>query len=257
MALVSQGLAESLRLHALGDLGSLDHMWSSRSEEIQTGCDLATPAGTAAASACIWMLSIIRQLPQHLPEVKFASRNSSRAQIGNELGKAYISLSQAIAAGDLLYKAPALISHKRAEAMRFQLPEGSLTAIYLQLFLQQSSDLDEDLLRLILLLGRIGSFAVRQQLHTTAKVDQIRDSAFWEFRPLVVIIGVSPSEAELRTRLREHFTLLADVITEADIKTRGTLQAFVGLTSTTELIRRSSVEDRQQFLRMKEEVGSQ
>lgn len=217
----------------------------SQSGRLHAHCELAVQLVTPAVSTYVWTLSTMQKLPQRLRGIHFASRNSSRQQIGDELGKAYASLSQAIAVGNSLHKIPRLVSHKRANVMTmgYRLPQGSRTTEYLLLFLEHTFSIDGDLLELILILGRIGGKFIGQQLKTTGRIDQIRKNAIGESRLLVLITGVSSSEADLRTRLIEHISLLADLITEADTLSRKSLQACVALNSTTASILQSSIDD--------------
>lgn len=231
----------------------------SPSAGILKPCDLVLQAGAGVTSAYIWMMYATQQLYQRLPTLYTAPRHSSREQLGAGLGQTYSHLSEALAASDSLFQAPTLIGEKRAEAMRFQLPEESLTAEPLLLFLRQSVDIDEDLLRLILGIGQMASLALRQQQFTTDTLRAIqRDRYFGTFQILrICFVGISAQESRLRIRLEEHVRLLNEKIIGVDQAARKVLQEYITLTSTTEVIRQSSLQDQQRLLSIKEQTASQ
>ena len=201
----------------------------------------------------------MQQLYQHLPTLQSSPRHSSGEQLGAGLAHINTDLSQALAAGDSLFSAPKLVSAKRAEAMRFQLPEGSLTSEPLQRFLQQSMDIDEDLLRLILSLGQLSGLALRQHQITNDTLRSIQlVEYFGTYQALQVrLLRVSTQESQLQARLADHFYLLNETITSTDQAAREVLRQYVLLTSTTDAIRQSSLQDRQRLLSIKEETASQ
>ena len=143
--------------------------------------------------------------------------------------------------------------------MRFQLPEGSLTSEPLLLFLQQSMCIDEDLLRLILSLGQLSGLALRQHQITTDTLRSIQlVEYFGTYQALRVrVVRTSTQESQLQARLAEHFYLLNEMITSTDQAAREVLQQYIVLTSTTNAVRQSSVQDQQRLLLIKEETASQ
>lgn len=231
----------------------------SPSVGIQKSWDLVLQAGAGVTSAYIWVLCATQQLYQRLPPVRAAPRYSSGERLSVALGQTYTDLSQALAASDSLYQAPALISQRRSEALRFRLPEGSLTRKPLQLFLRQTVHIDEDLLRLILYLGQISTLNLRQQQETTDTLRFIqRVEYFGTFQMLRVrVVGVSTQESQLKTRLEEHFRYLNESIRVAEKAAHKVLQQYVTLASTTEAIRQSSLGDEHRFLFIKSEAASQ
>ena len=201
----------------------------------------------------------MQQLHQRLSTPQSSPRHSSGKQLGAGLAHIHTDLSQALAAGDSLFRAPKLVSAKRAEVMRFRLPKGSLTSEPLILFLQQSMDIGEDLLRLILSLGQLSGLALRQHQITNDTLCSIQLFEYWgTFQALQVrVLGVSTQESQLQARLADHFYLLNEMITSTDQAAREVLQQHMVLNSTTNAIRQSSLQDRQRLLLIKEETASQ
>lgn len=232
--------------------------YESSSAELQGLCNPVFQAGAGVTSVYLWTQYTVQQLYLRLPTLQAAPRHSSGEQLGAGLGQIYANLSQALAAGDSLYQAPKLISEKRGEAMSFRLPEGSRTKEYLQLFLQQSVHIDEDLLRLILSLGQVSSLALRQQQLTSDTLHSIQlveyFGPFQTFR--IRVLGISTQESQLQTRLEEHFRFMNEIVTGVDRAARDVLQEYIVLTSTTNDIRQSSIQDREGFLLLKEETAS-
>ncbi|KAL9067436.1 MAG: hypothetical protein Q9161_006868 [Pseudevernia consocians] len=201
----------------------------------------------------------MQQLHQRLSIPQSSPRHSSGEQLGAGLAHIYTNLSEAFAAGDSLFLAPKLISEKRAEAIKFQLPKGSLTSEPLLLFLQQSMDMNEDLLRLILSLGQLSGLALRQHQITTDTLRLIQlVEYFGTYQALRVrVLRVSTQESQLQERLSDHFYFLNEKITSTDQAAREVLQQYTVLNSTTNAIRQSSLQDRQRLLLIKEETASQ
>ncbi|KAF6224665.1 hypothetical protein HO173_012906 [Letharia columbiana] len=255
----TQGLSSIFGLIAVAVTLAYMTGCESPSVGIQKSWDLVLQAGAGVTSAYIWALCATQQLYQRLPPVRAAPRYSSGERLSVALGQTYTDLSQALAASDSLYQAPALISQRRSEALRFRLPEGSLTRKPLQLFLRQTVHIDEDLLRLILYLGQISTLTLRQQQETTDTLRFIqRVEYFGTFQMLRVrVVGVSTQESQLKTRLEEHFRYLNESIRVAQKAAHQVLQQYVTLASTTEAIRQSSLGDEQRFLFIKSEAASQ
>lgn len=227
--------------------------------ELQEFRDLILQTGAGVAGAYIWTLKTSQNLYERLAALHTASRPSSGQQLGAGLGQTYTNLSQAVAASNSLFQVPGLISEKRAEARRFQLPEGSLTLEPLRLFLRQTVHVDEDLLRLILSLGLMATLTLRQQQITTDTLHSIQSTQlFGTFEALRIrVVGLSVQETQLNTRLQEHIRVLKEKITVVDTAARKVLQDYITLTITTEKIRQSSIQDQQRLLSIKEQVASE
>ena len=230
----------------------------SLSVEIQRSCDLVFQAGAGVTSAYIWILYTTQQLHQHLPTLHSAPRYSLGEQLGAGLGQTYTNLSQALGVRGSLHQAPAFINKHRAAAMRFQLPEESLTLKPLLVFLDQSVHIDEDLLRLIIGLRQTANLALRQQQLTSDTLRSIqRVQYFGTFESLkIYVVDISTQESQLKIRLEQHFRLLNEEITSVDEAARKVLQDYIKLISTTEEIRESSLDDRQRLLVIKEQTAS-
>ena len=231
----------------------------SLSVKVQKSCDLVFQAGAGVTSAYIWMLYATQQLRQHLPTLHLTPRHLSGEPLGAGLGQTYTSLSQALGISGSLYQAPILISKHRAAAMRFQLPEGSLTSEPLLVFFNQSVHINENLLYLILRLGQTAKLALVQQQLTVDTLRSIqRVQYFGTFESLKIhVVGISSQESQLKIRLEEHFRLLGKEITKVDVAARMVLQDYIRLTSTTEEIRESSLGDQQRLLWIKKRTASQ
>ena len=226
---------------------------------LQTWCGPIFQAGAGVMSAYLWGQHATQQLYRRFPTMQPAPRHSSGQILGAGLGDVYSNLSQALAAGDTLFPVPSLISEKRVQAMRFRLPEGSLTAEPLRLFLQQSLHIDEDLIKLMLVLGQTAGTSLRQQqltvdtLHSIQLVEYF--GTFQAFR--IRLIGTSTQESQLQTRLEEHLYYMKETIIASDQTLRKVLGHFLVLASTAEIIRNNSIRDRERLLRTKEETVSQ
>lgn len=232
--------------------------YESPSVELQGLCNPVFQAGAGVTSVYLWTQYTMQQLYLRLPTLQAAPRHSSGEQLGAGLGQFHTNLSQALAAGNSLYQAPKLISEKRQEALSFQLPKRSRTREYLHLFLQQSAYIDEDLLRLILSLGKVSTCVLREQQQTSDTLHSIQlveyFGTFQTFR--IRALGISTQESQLQTRLEQHFRLMKEAITDVDRAARDVLQEYIVLTSTTNDIRQSSIQDREGFLLLKEETAS-
>ena len=177
---------------------------------------------------------------------------SSRSELGHGLSNTYFSLAQALATSNMLHKTPRLVSEKRAEAMKFEVPEGSLILTPLQLFLNQSSHVDEHLLTVMLRTGGVSSLALRQQQRTTDLMQSIRKSEFFRGgRSGEFIWGKLVPEHQLYQRLKEHIELLSQEVTELDRLTRDVMQMFINLATTTGEISKVCSEEKQRLLDVK------
>ena len=225
----------------------------------QKSIDLAYQAGLGVYSASAWMLYTAGQLYQRSPALQ-APRTSSREEIGLRLGETYTGLSQALVQRNLLHDGPELLRQKRGEAMRFRLPDDSLISKDLVLFLQLTADADEDMLNVMFRIYQVSTLALRQQKLTDGTLSSIQQrTEYWSmvgpipiWKPLrVFFMGTSSQEAQLRSRLTDHFGLLYEKITAADASTYKALQRFYKLASTTENIRQSCLEEEQRLLLIK------
>ena len=214
-------------------------------------CNPVFQAGAALAPAYTWTQQLLT--PQAPP------RNSSEEQLGAGLGHVYTNLSQALAAGNSLFRAPSLISKKRAKAMAFRLPEGSLTAEPLHLFIRLTDPLDEKVLQLVLKVGQVAGVALRQHQITTDTLHSIQQAEYYgTIRSLRIrFVGTADQESRLDSRLGDHFGLLNKSITGADGLAREVLQDSIVLASTAKDIRESAVQDRHRLLSKKQETASQ
>ena len=216
-------------------------------------------AGVGVMSIPLGAYHATQQLIWRLPIMGPAPRHSSGEVLGAGLGDIYFDLSQALAAGNSLYPVPSLISQKRRLATRFRLPEGSLTVEPLSLFLEQSLHIDEALISLMLILGQTASTALRQQQLTGDTLRSIQSveyfGTFQAFR--IRLVGTSTQEAQLQTRLEEHLYRMNETIIDCDQALREVLRQFIVLASTTEIIRHSTIQDRERLLWIKEETASQ
>ena len=199
------------------------------------------------------------QLYHYLPNMQTAPRYSARNELGVGLGQTHSNLSQALVATNSLYAAPRLISKRRDEAMRFEVPDGSLILEPLQRFLDQSLNMDEDLFLLIIDTGKLATLALRQQQQTSATVRSVQYADYWgAFEPIRTrFVGVSTQEAHIQRRLVNHLEYLNDKVTAVDYAAHKVLQQYLALTSITDEIRQVSLEDRKRLLKKKEETAAQ
>ena len=216
-------------------------------------------AGVGVMSVCLGAYHSTQQVIWRLPIMGPAPRNSSGEVLGAGLGDIYSNLSQALAAGNSLYPMPSLISKKRIQATRFRLPGWSLTIKPLGLFLQQTVHIDESLLVLMLSLGKTAGTALRQQELTGDTLRSIQGVEYMRiFQPLrKILFGTSAQESQLQTRLAHHLYFLNETITDSDQGLHKVLGEFMALATTAETIRDSTIQDRERYLRMKEETASQ
>ena len=138
---------------------------------------MVSQAGLHMSSADAGVLGVSEQLRQGFLALR-ADRHSSRVELGSGLGEIYVSLSEKLAASNSLHKGLRMVSRKRAEAMRVELPEGSLIREPLLLFLRLTVDVDDDLLRLILSTGQMASLALRQQRRTESTLRSIQNDQY-------------------------------------------------------------------------------
>ena len=158
-----------------------------------------------------------------------------------------------------MFKAPEIVSQRRAQASRFELPEGSLITAPLDAFLTQSLSADEDLLNMMLKIGQVGSVAVAQQRSTNETLRSIQHDQYWgTFEPFGIrLIGLSTEETRLNRRLHESIRVIDDALIDADQVISENLRKYTMLTSMTEDIRRASLDDQQQWLTVKGNAISQ
>lgn len=200
----------------------------------------------------------MRQVDQNLAAMFYAPCNSTRVELGHGLNNVYFSLSQILATSNSLYKVPGLVSKRRTEAMKFEVPKDSLISDPLQLFLQQSLHVDEHLLAVVLKAGQLSTLALRQQQWTENVVEAIQLTEYWYGGVFgIALLGKRTQEELLYRRLKEHVELLSNATTELDEVTRKVLGEFVKLTHTTEDIYQACVDDKQRLLRIKAETASE
>ena len=233
--------------------------YKSSSVDLQKLYGSIFQAGVGVMSICLGACRATQQVIWLLPIMDPAPRHSSGKVLGAGLGDIYSNLSQSLAAGNSLYPVPSLISKKRIQASRFQLPEWSLTIKPLSLFLQQTVHIDEFLLFVMLSLGKTADIALRQQQLTGDTLRSIQDV---EYMGIIqpwrkILFGTSDQESQLQTRLAHHLYFLNETITETDEMLRKVLGEFIVLASTAETIRDSTIQDRERYLGMKEETASQ
>ena len=231
----------------------------SLSVGMQKSMNLASQAWLGAWSASAWMMYTGGRLYQRVPPLQ-VPRNSSREAIGSALGETYTGLSQALVARNLLHDAPELLRQKRREAMRLRLPEDSVIANDLRLFLQLTQDADDDMLEMKFRIYQVARVTLRQQRLTQETLSSIqqRDQYWSTFGPFatfdwlrIYFMGISTQEAELRTRLTDHVELMYEKIIAADASTHRVLQRFYNLAFTTENIRQSCLQEEQRLLSIK------
>lgn len=203
--------------------------------------------------------AVVEYGAQQLAAISFAPRNSSRQEIGTGLDETYTSLSQVLAAGNALYNSPGLVSQKRAEAMKFIVSEDSPIAEPLQRFLNLSSPLDEDLLRVVLDTLDVAALALKEQKHTEKTMRSLRPISYWNLfeRMGICLLGTSTQERVLYHRLAEHIQTLSDAVTQLDERVRKLLQAFIKLEHAAKDISKASFEEQQRLLSMKQEAAAQ
>ncbi|KAL8703856.1 MAG: hypothetical protein Q9201_002971 [Fulgogasparrea decipioides] len=181
--------------------------------------------------------------------IQYAPRNSSRVEIGDGLDKTYLSLSQTMASCNSLFKTPGSVSQQRRQANNFGLSASSAMHEPLSRFLDQSVDIDEDVLRLILTTGQMATSALRQQEETDEVLRSIQYIRYWGIiEPLKIrFLGVSNQEKLLHQRLEHQIQLLSNETSELEQQTHEVLQRFLTLTSTTADIRKAAINDDQRF----------
>ncbi|KAL8692781.1 MAG: hypothetical protein Q9218_002252 [Villophora microphyllina] len=183
----------------------------------------------------------------HLPHQDF----------GQSLGHSYVHVSQAIASSNSLYKTPGLVSQQRAQAMRFEVHENSLMRGPLHIFLAQSADIDEDLVRLMLASGEMGELFDRQQQQTTALLLSVQGEHWYMIEILKIRLQNPSTIGKLvQDRLRDHLELLSNEISSVEEKNSRMLQRFISLTHTTEAIRDAAINDQKRLLAEKNHAAS-
>lgn len=216
-------------------------------------------SGVHLVSAYLAVQIALEHGAQQLAEISFASRNSSREEIGAGLGETYTSLSQVLAAANILYKDPGLVSEKRNEAMKFNVSRDSPIREPLQRFLNLSSPLDENLLTVVLDSHDLAALGLKQQKLTEKTIRSLDSISYWDVfeRAGICLLGTSSQERILYRRLLEHVQALSYAVAELDGKVRSLLQAFIKLEHATREISKASVEEYQRLLSAKQEVAAQ
>ncbi|KAL8650382.1 MAG: hypothetical protein Q9210_003855 [Variospora velana] len=221
--------------------------------------DFVVQATFSLSSAYAAVHSRVSQVAQWLPTTNTDPTNSSRAELGQGLDDTYTSLSEALAASNLLYEAPTLVSQKRGQAMKFKVPKESLILEPLQRFLDQSVHVDGDLLDLILRMGQLSTLALRQNNQTRDVVEDIQRVQYWVAigQLHIPLLGKAAQEDLLSGRLQQHIELLSNATVELDEDASKVLQKFVKLSNTAQAIREACEEDKRRLLRTKGEAAGQ
>ncbi|KAL8973994.1 MAG: hypothetical protein Q9197_001767 [Variospora fuerteventurae] len=249
---VGRGFARSMVSIVIGIL-----VYTTTQPSIPVGhqkvVDFVVQATFSLSSAYAAVHSCVSQVAQWLPTTNTDRTNSSRAELGQGLDDTYTSLSEALAASNLLYEAPTLVSQKRGQAMKFKIPEESLILEPLQRFLDQSVHADVDLLDLILRMGQLSTLALRQTNQTRDVVEDIQRVQYWvAIEQLhILLLGKAVQEDLLSNRLQQHIELLSKATVELHEDASKVLQKFVKLSNTAQAIREACEEDRRRLLRTK------
>ncbi|KAL9015522.1 MAG: hypothetical protein Q9185_007076 [Variospora sp. 1 TL-2023] len=227
--------------------------------EHQKVVDFVVQATFSLSSAYAAVHCCVSQVAQWLPTTNTNPTNSSRAELGQGLDDTYTSLSEALAASNLLYEAPTLVSQKRGQAMKFKIPEESLILEPLQRFLDQSVHMDVDLLHLLLRMGQLSTLALRQTNQTRDVVEDIQRVQYWvAIEQLhILLLGKAVQEDLLSDRLQQHIELLSKATVELYEDASKVLQKFVKLSNTAQAIREACEEDRRRLLRTKGRTAGQ
>ena len=210
-------------------------------------------AGSLYASA----LTLVGMVQSYLFADPTGPRRSARRAIGSRLDETYTSLSQAVAATSQLYTIPFVIGEKRRQAMGFHLPEGSLLMESLQLFLNQTLDLDEEILALMLSGARLGNLALREQEMTEAAIHSVSSGWYWRKFASIQLSKPSAQEARLKARLQQHISRLLDEVASTEKVASHVLRRFSLVADTGEQIRDTAVQDKTRLLHRKGAVASQ
>ena len=186
------------------------------------------------------------------------SRKTSRGEISLGLAHIHTNLSQAVAATNSLYSAPALVIQKRKEVSKLQIYEDSFLLAPLAKFYNQSLRFGVDLAQLMDQTSRLGNFAIRQQQKTNQYVHEVQKAEFFYTSDLFRIRagGLTHHETTLSQRLERQLTLLQDELFKVEALALQVHRHCNNLTDSTEEVRQASIDDPERLLDLKKQTAS-